>query len=49
VPHIGYLFCLSPCFTDHKGFPMGLKTEFPVPKEEGQEEEEEEGLPKAKL
>lgn len=29
---------------------MGLKTEFPVPKEEGQEEEEEgEGLPKAKL
>jgi len=27
---------------------MGLKTEFPIPKEEGQEEEEE-GLPKAKL
>ena len=34
-------------FTDHEGFPLGLKTDFTLPKEE--EEEEEEELPKSKL
>ena len=34
--------------TDHEGFPLGLKTDFTLPKEE--EEEEEDGeLPKSKL
>ena len=31
---------------DHKGFPMGLKTEFTMPKDDEKDEEE---LPKAKL
>ena len=35
-------------FTDHEGFPLGLKTDFTLPKEE-EEEEEEEQLPKSKL
>ena len=35
-------------FTDHEGFPLGLKTDFTLPKME-EEEEEEEQLPKSKL
>ena len=34
--------------TDHEGFPLGLKTNFTLPKEE-EEEEEDGGLPKSKL